>query len=222
MLSCLSLSQTLVEYRHQPIFAQLHTIGLKHSMLHLDVLLLLYHFARTTEGEILEIGPYLGGSTIAMGLGVQAAGRPNHIYTVEYGGAYKEHPTLPSDDIIKDLKKNLLKRGVDQIVTVIQGMSDEKRVVTEVNHLYTPGSVGLLAIDADGGVERDLNLYGHLLRDDCLLVVDDYYGPSDLQKVAPTRVHLDALLDRGAVETFGTYGWGTWIGRRVSGAALGV
>ncbi len=222
MISCRSLSETLVEYRHQPIFAQLHTIGLKHSMLHLDVLLLLYHFARTGEGEILEIGPYLGGSTIAMGLGVQAANRGLHIYTVEYGGAYKEHPTLPSDDIIKDLKKNLVKRGVDNTVTVIQGMSDEKRVVNEVNSHYAPGSVGLMTIDADGDIARDLKLYGHLLRDDCLLVIDDYYGPSDLAKVAPTRLGVDALVARGAVAAFGTYGWGTWIGQRVPGVPLAV
>ena len=222
MLSCRSLSETLVEYRHQPIFAQLYTIGLKHSMLHLDVLLLLYHFARTGEGGILEIGPYLGGSTIAMGLGVQAAGRGVQIRTVEFGGSFKDHPTLPSDDIIKDLRKNLVKRGVDGTVTVLQGMSDNPAIVAEVNRLYAPGSVGLLAIDADGGVARDLKLYGHLLRDDCVLVVDDYYGPADLQKVAPTRVQVDALIARGAVAAFGTYGWGTWIGRRVPGVGLGV
>ena len=222
MLSCLGLSQTLVEYRHQPIFAQLHTIGQKHSMLHLDVLLLLYHFARTGEGEILEIGPYLGGSTIAMGLGVQAAARGLKIHTIEYGGSFKDHPSLPSDDIIKDLKKNLLKRGVDGTVTVLQGMSNDPAIVAEVNRLYSPGSVGLMAIDADGGVARDLKLYGHLLREDCILVVDDYYGPSDLQKVAPTRVNVDALVERGAVEAFGVYGWGTWVGRRVPGVALGV
>ena len=222
MISCRSLSETLVEYRHQPIFAQLHTIGLKHSMLHLDVLLLLYHFARTGEGEILEIGPYLGGSTIAMGLGVQAAGRGVHIHTVEYGGSFKDHPSLPSDDIIKDLKKNLAKRGVDGIVTVLQGMSNDRAITAEVNRLYAPGSVGLLALDADGGVARDLKLYGHLLREDCLLVVDDYYGPADLAKVAPTRLEVDALVARGAVEAFGLYGWGTWIGQRVPGVPLGV
>lgn len=222
MLSCLSLSQTLVEYRHQPIFAQLHTIGQKHSMLHLDVLLLLYHFARTGEGEILEIGPYLGGSTIAMALGVQAANRGINIRTVEFGGAHKKHPTLPSDDIIRDLNKNLIKRGVADTVTVLQGMSHDPAIVAEVNRLYAPGSIGLMAIDADGGVERDLKLFGHLLRDDCLLVVDDYYGPSELQKVAPTRLNVDALVARGAVETFGTYGWGTWIGQRVPGTALGI
>ena len=54
------------------------------------------------------------------------------------------------------------------------------------------------------------------------MVVDDYYGPADLAKVAPTRLEVDALVARGAVEAFGLYGWGTWIGRRVPGVPLGV
>jgi tmRNA-binding protein len=31
----------------------------------MDVLLLIYHFARYGAGNVLEIGPYVGGSTIA-------------------------------------------------------------------------------------------------------------------------------------------------------------
>ena len=141
-----------------------------------------------------------------------------HIHTVEYGGSFKDHPSLPSDDIIKDLKKNLVKRGVDGIVTVLQGMSDDRAITAEVNRLYAPGSVGLLALDADGGVARDLKLYGHLLREDCLLVVDDYYGPADLAKVAPTRLGGGrACRARRGGGMFGLYGWGTWIGQRVPG-----
>jgi predicted O-methyltransferase YrrM len=41
-------------------------------MLHMDVLLLIYHFARFAAGNILEIGPYIGGSTIAAAFGARA------------------------------------------------------------------------------------------------------------------------------------------------------
>jgi len=35
------------------------------------VLLLIYHFAKVAQGNVLEIGPYIGGSTIAAAFGVR-------------------------------------------------------------------------------------------------------------------------------------------------------
>src|SRR6266480_6180866 len=55
----------LMEYRHEEIRDHLEKVGRAASMLHLDVLLLIYHFAKFGTGNILEIGPYIGGSTIA-------------------------------------------------------------------------------------------------------------------------------------------------------------
>jgi hypothetical protein len=40
-------------------------------MLHLDVLILIYHFAKVCSGAILEIGAFVGGATIARALGVR-------------------------------------------------------------------------------------------------------------------------------------------------------
>ena len=45
-------------------------------MLHLDVLLLIYHFAKFDSGNILEIGPYIGGFTIAAAFGARESGTP--------------------------------------------------------------------------------------------------------------------------------------------------
>jgi predicted O-methyltransferase YrrM len=214
MSSCIALTQTLVECRYLPVYAQLNTIGQKHSMLHLDVLTLLYYFARHVEGDILEIGPYLGGSTIAMGLGIKESGRGVQLTTIEGGGSLATHPTLPSDDILRDLKRNLAKRGVAELVTLIEGRSDRPAVMRQVRDLHAPGSVGLFVIDADGLVERDLAAYESLLREDCLLVIDDYHAPGS-GKAEPTRAGVDALVAAGRAETLGLYGWGTWIGRRV-------
>jgi predicted O-methyltransferase YrrM len=210
--TCLSLCETLVEYRHLPIYAQLYTIGQKHSMLHCDVLALLHYFAPGVNGGILEIGPYVGGSTIALALGVMSGGRPVQLTTVECGGAHPTHPTLPSDDILRDLKRNLLKRGVADAVTVVEGPSSDARVVQRLHELHPIGSVDLLVIDADGNVGRDLRKLGRLLRDDCLLVVDDYYAPNS-EKMPQTRQHIDALVDAGRARPLGVFGWGTWFGR---------
>jgi len=43
-------------------------------MLHLDVLILIYHFAKL-RGHILEIGAFVGGATIAAAFGVRDSGQ---------------------------------------------------------------------------------------------------------------------------------------------------
>src|SRR3954469_3737060 len=105
---CLHLMETLLEYRREPIARELEKIRHKHSMLHIDVLLLLYYFARTTTGSILEIGSYLGGGTIAATWGVRDSGQHRRLISIEPGGACV-HPRLPTKNILKDLKKNLAK-----------------------------------------------------------------------------------------------------------------
>jgi len=53
---------------------RLEKVGRVASMLHIEVLLLIYHFARFSAGNILEIGPYDGGSTIAAAFGARDSG----------------------------------------------------------------------------------------------------------------------------------------------------
>ena len=56
-----------------PYYAKMAAVK-KFSMLHVDMLLLLRLFARLVRGGILEIGPYIGGSSIAIGSGVRDGG----------------------------------------------------------------------------------------------------------------------------------------------------
>src|SRR6266542_702395 len=70
----LSLMYVLMQYRHEAIHSKLLKIRDKHSMLHLDVLILVYHFARICSGNILEIGAFVGGATIAAAFGVRDSG----------------------------------------------------------------------------------------------------------------------------------------------------
>ncbi len=72
---CLDLMRTLMQYRQEPIHSALLKIRDKHSMLHLDVLILIYHFAKICSGQILEIGAFVGGATIAAAFGVRDSDR---------------------------------------------------------------------------------------------------------------------------------------------------
>jgi len=101
----------LMEYRNQEIRHRLEKVARAASMLHVDVLLLIYHFAKVAPGNILEIGPYIGGSTIAAAIGARESGTPKKIISVEAEGRLK-HRRIPSRNIFKDLKKNLARFGV--------------------------------------------------------------------------------------------------------------
>jgi predicted O-methyltransferase YrrM len=205
----LELLRTLMEYRSAEVRQRLEKVGREASMLHTDVLLLIYHFARFGAGNVLEIGPYIGGSTIAAAFGARESGTQKKIITIEAGGSVK-HFRLSSRNIIKDLKKNLVRFGVAEDVTLINGHSSDETIISEVRHCLGSREVGLFIFDADKNVRRDLDRYGDLLNDGCWVVIDDYFGPA---KAAPLRVQVDALVSEGRLAPFGYYGWGTWVGQ---------
>jgi predicted O-methyltransferase YrrM len=205
----LELLRTLMEYRSSEVRHRLEKVGRAASMLHMDVLLLIYHFARFGEGNILEIGPYMGGSTIAAAFGARESAARKKLVSIEAGGRL-QHFRLSSKNIVKDLRKNLKRFGVAEEVTLLNGRSFDQTIISDVRQRLTSGEVGLFIFDADNNVRRDLVCYGDLLNDRCWLVIDDYFGPA---KAAPLRAQVDALLTEGQLVPFGYYGWGTWIGQ---------
>src|SRR4029079_3486960 len=66
------------------------------SMLSKDVLSRLLLLASHTPGPILEVGPYIGGSTTALCGGARLTGA--RIASIEMGGSYPDHPSLPSNN----------------------------------------------------------------------------------------------------------------------------
>ncbi len=206
------LMHTLVQYRHQPISTRLREMRQKRSMLHEDALILIYHLSKVAQGNILEIGPYLGGSTIAAGLGTRESGQGRVTVSVEPGGAYK-HARLPSKDILRDLRKNLVREGVAELVTIVEGYSGNEQTVAAVHELLPRASVGLWVVDADGGVERDFDLYRDLLAPHCWVVIDDYYSPKQEGKAVRIKPQVDGLVEHAELQPLGIYGWGTWVGR---------
>src|SRR6266487_4813599 len=200
----------LMEYRHEEIRHRLEKVGRAASMLHLDVLLPIYHFAKFGTGNILEIGPYIGGSTIAAAIGARESGRANKIISIEIGGRLK-HFRIPSRNIFKDLKKNLARFGVLEDVTLINGSSFDTATTVAVRQILGSDEVGFFIFDADGNVRRDLDCYGDLLANACWLVIDDYFGPC--VKAAPRQAQINELVSAGRLVPFGFYGWSTWVGQ---------
>ena len=210
--ACFALTESLVAARRLPVSAKLRTVGEKHSMLHHDVLLLLYHFAQICEGQILEIGPYVGGSSIAMAMGARDSERqPKRVQSIEPGGQFKDHPAVPTTDILADLRKNLVKREVADLVTITEGYSWDAKIVKTFKAKFQPGEFGLFFIDADGAADRDLSAFRPLLAKGAYVVIDDYCGSPD--KTQTTREQVDDWSARGDLLPLGVFGWGTWVGR---------
>ena len=208
----LSLMHTLMQYRHESIHSQLLKIRDKYSMLHLDVLILIYHFAKIGSGDILEIGAFVGGATIAAAFGVRDSGRNKKLITIEPGGSVK-HKRLGTRNILRDLERNLARQRVTEMVTVIKRRSFDAATIRAVHDTLGPDKIGLLILDADAAKRRDIECYRNRFSDDCWMIIDDYYGTDSNEKITPSRTDVDALVAAGSLEPLGFYGWSTWVGR---------
>jgi L-amino acid N-acyltransferase YncA len=208
----LSLMYLLMQYRHEAIHSKLLKIRDKYSMLHLDVLILIYHFAKICYGNILEIGAFVGGATIAAALGVRDSGTRKKLIAIEPGGSVK-HKRLGTRNIFRDLERNLARQRVSELVTTIKGRSFDPAIISAVNEMLGADKVGLLILDADASKRRDIVRYGERFADGCWMVIDDYYGTDTNAKITPSRADVDALATAGYLEPLGFYGWSTWVGR---------
>src|SRR5499426_4477401 len=150
---CLDLMHRVMAYRHEPIHSALMKIRDKYSMLHLDVLILVYHFAKLCSGAILEIGAFVGGATIAAALGVRDSGQEKKLIAVEPGGSVK-HKRLGTRNILRDLERNLTREGVTDRVTLIKGQSFKPDTVAAVRRVLGSDPIGLLILDADAAKRR--------------------------------------------------------------------
>jgi predicted O-methyltransferase YrrM len=204
------LMQRLIEYRYQKALHHRLMKAADHSMLDIDVLVLIYHMAKVSQGAILEIGSFLGASTIAAGLGARDSVKPRKFLSIEPGGRLRDH-RLATRDIFRDLKRNLARADLLETVTLINAFSFDEQTVSTVRHNLAPGEVDVFIFDADANVRRDIDCYGDLLADRAWVVIDDYISATD--KAGPTRAQVDDLVAAGRLLPLGFYGWGTWVGR---------
>jgi predicted O-methyltransferase YrrM len=204
------LMQLARSYRRDPWWPELQSLR-RISMLHFETLYLLRALATLTSGAIIEVGPYLGGSTIALGRGLQIGGG-GPLICIEMGGSYPNH-ALPTDNIIADLRSNIETYGLTDIVHIVEGFTTDAAVEVVVNRILDGRTIGLLFLDADGNVERDFELYRRRLSPGAILVYDDYLSDEAPEKQSSVKAWVDQAVASRVVENLGLYRWGTWIGR---------
>jgi predicted O-methyltransferase YrrM len=200
----------LIEYRQQKALHHQLMKAAECSMLGIDAIVMLYHCAKISAGDILEIGSYIGGATIAMAMGVRDSGTEKKIISIERG-CRVDHPRVGTRDSFKDLKKNLKRFGFLDQVTLINARSFDPSAIAMVRQTLGSHQIGLFVFDADANVRRDINCYSDRFADRCWMVIDDYMGGAN--KSERLRMQVDELVDAGRLEPLGFYGFGTWIGR---------
>ena len=174
------------------------------SMLSRDVLSRLLLLASQTRGPILEVGPYIGGSTTALCGGARLSGA--RIVSIEAGGSHPKHPTLPSRDILRDLRGNLRRWNNETMVTLIDGFAQDLTARYRARKALRSEPVQLLFVDADGDIATTLFLYRRLLADDALLVIDDYAAEGAPDKQLKVRPFVDGMVRQGAFIEFSAGG----------------
>jgi predicted O-methyltransferase YrrM len=207
---CLELMRKLIEYRQQKALHHQLMKAAECSMLGVDAIVMLYHCARVSAGDILEVGSYVGGATIAMAMGVRDSGTQKKIISIERG-CRVDHPRVGTKDSFKDLRKNLKRFGFIDQVSLINGRSFDPDTIATVRQILGPRQIGLFVFDADANVRRDINCYGDRFADRSWMVIDDYLGGAN--KTERLRMQVDELVNAGRLEPLGFYGFGTWIGR---------
>jgi predicted O-methyltransferase YrrM len=201
----------LIEYRQQKALHHQLMKAAECSMLGIDAIVMIYHCAKVSVGDILEIGSYVGGATIAVAMGVRDSGTEKKIISIERG-CRVDHPRVGTTDSFKDLRKNLKRFGFLDQVTLINSRSFDPTTIAMVRQvLAPPRQIGLFVFDADANVRRDINCYSDRFADHCWIVIDDYLGGAN--KSERLRMQVDELVDTGRLEPLGFYGFGTWIGR---------
>ena len=206
----LDLMRRLIEYRQQKALHHQLMKTAERSMLGIDAIVMLYHCAKVSVGDILEVGSYVGGATIAMAMGVRDSGAEKKIISIERG-CRVDHPRIGTKDSFKDLRKNLKRFGFLDQVTLINGRSFDPITIAIVRKLSGPRQIGLFVFDAGANLQRDINCYSDRFADRCWMVIDDYLGGAN--KSERLRMQVDELVGAGRLEPMGFYGFGTWIGR---------
>jgi predicted O-methyltransferase YrrM len=169
--------------------------------------------AALTRGAVLEIGPYMGGSTVAL-----AGGLPRGVplATIDVGGSYLGHATLPTDDILGALARNLQAHGVADRVTPIVGRAHDPALRAAVANWLDGRRIGLFFMDADTFPERNFLHFARYFDAHCIVVIDDYHVEDGSAKAGIVQAFVDRMVASGAVRPAGVVHC-TWFGR-VAGA----
>jgi len=126
-------------------------------------------------GTIVEVGTALGAGTVALALGLQAAGRAGKVYSFDplTGGPRR---SIVEDERIAHIQANFAHFGVERLIEFVpQSLPLGMAAIPD-------GPVSVVMLDADGRIDRDLIAIADRLDAGASMIIDDY-----LDKVRVSR-----------------------------------
>lgn len=141
------------------------------GMLPVSVYERLFRLAEAAPGgTFVEVGTAQGAATIALALGAQSSGRPFHIYTADPFDRGSRRAVGSVEENIALVRRGFGAFGVETSITLVAGQS------ADVLPLTGEAEIDILVLDADGCIDRDLNLFFDRLSPSCWIVIDDIDG----------------------------------------------
>lgn len=132
-----------------------------------------------SRGSIIELGAGQGASTAALALGLRDSGRKARLIAVDQfsqHGTGGPHPASISVDGSRaselnyaSFKKNLRRYGVENLVDIYVGRTDEVNVDEDALR-----RCDMMVIDLDGMLDRDFGVFYDYIADGGIIVIDDY------------------------------------------------
>jgi predicted O-methyltransferase YrrM len=124
-------------------------------------------YAKNIPGSVMvEVGTAHGAATIALALAGQTSGKRVVTFERGHGGSRARYGSV--DDNVAIIEENFRKFGVENLIDLRVG-----EVETQGSSLNETDRVGLLLIDADGCIDRDLELFAPNMEPGAIVVIDD-------------------------------------------------
>lgn len=139
-------------------------------------LLLLPSMVDDVAGQIVEIGAWMGRSTICLGLGSNYFSRQKkRIVTIDTFDCRGNFANLQRESTFEEFKRNIGEFDLEPLITYIVG--DSTLVKNQISH-----PISLLFIDGDHsyeGVWSDIRNYSEKVAERGLIVFHDYSYPGE-------------------------------------------
>ena len=182
--------------------------------------------AASGGGTIVEIGTSQGAATLAMALGAKAAGVDFRIITVDAHFVGTRPRGSSESEKERIVRAGFEAFGVSDRIDLVVGTTEEMIAIAD------PRDIGLLLIDADGRIDRDLAALWDRMRPGCAVVIDDCDDEIYLligmrrrvlvdQKHRITHLIAKALVEAGLLIDEGSAGQTAWF-RKGTGAATEI
>lgn len=128
----------------------------------------IYQTALQAEGDVfVEIGTAHGAATVCLAQALKDSGKKGQVFTFDRFQRGGREP-YRRDDNFGVAQANIQHYNLQDYVTFIPGPIDETL------SMMRPSDIGLLMLDCDGRIDRDLDYFFNGLLDNAPIIIDDY------------------------------------------------